>query len=449
MAKEANGFIQVPSPKHGPALGEPPPFQGGWLLLLTLAAVQFTQVLDFIIMMPLGPIYMAQLKISPSEFGLLVSAYGFSACLSGLLSAWFIDRFDRKHALLALYAGFTVGTFLCAVAPGYWSLMLARVATGIFGGVLGAIALAIVGDAFPDERRGMATGVVMAGFSVASAAGVPAGLALAGADSPGTPFAVLAGLGAGLLALMLFVVPPIRGHLCRFALRGPVPIWKVLLEPAHLRAFLLSTALVLSTFTIVPYLAAYLVRNVRVPQDMLFMVYFVGGVTTLGTMPAIGWVADRLGKLLVFRVMALLVVVTLLLITNLPVVPLALVLLITTAFWVTTSGRMVPALALINASAVPASRGSFMSINTSVQQMAMGLASLLGGLILGKADDESLTNFPTVGVLSAAATLVSVVLAGQLRRAPESDSPQRHKEHKEDPRTGIKAPAADLLATDC
>jgi predicted MFS family arabinose efflux permease len=247
---------------------------------------------------------------------------------------------------------------------------------------------------------------------------------------------------------MVFVVPPIRGHLCRFALRGPATTWRVLLEPAHLRAYLLTIVLVLSSFTIVPYLAAYLVANVKVPQSMLFWVYFCGGVTTLVTMPVTGWVADRLGKLLVFRVLALLVMVPLLLTTNLPEVPLELVLVITTAFWVTSSGRWVPAMALVTASSASRHRGSFMSINTSLQQMAGGLASLVGGLIVGKAEDGRLTNFPAVGALAAAACVVSVVFAGRLRRAPEEDSPQRHEEHKEDKPTAIKAPAADVLVTD-
>ncbi len=139
-----------------------------WLLLLVLASVQFVHSMDFMVMMPLGPQCREELSISPQQFALVVSSYGFSAAIAGLLAAFCIDRFDRKLALLALFAGLTAGTLLCAAAPGYWSLMLARTVAGAFGGVGGAFILVIVGDAFPEHRRGRATGVVMSAFSIAS-----------------------------------------------------------------------------------------------------------------------------------------------------------------------------------------------------------------------------------------------------------------------------------------
>src|SRR5437016_180248 len=164
---------------NGEVSGCPTPRPGGWLLLLILAAVQFNHIVDFTIMMPLETSYQRDLDITTHQFSLLVSVYAFSACLSGLLAASLVDRFDRKRALLFLFAGFTGGTALCAAANSFGVLLLGRAVAGAFGGILSALSLAIVGDAFPEERRGLATGVVMSSFSVATIVGVPTGLLLA------------------------------------------------------------------------------------------------------------------------------------------------------------------------------------------------------------------------------------------------------------------------------
>lgn len=386
-----------------------------WLLILVLSAVQFTHILDFVIMMPLGPQFKNDLQLTDQWFGFLVSAYAFSAAVAGLLAAWFIDRFDRKTALLGLYAGFTLGTLCCAAAPNYAFLLAARALTGAFGGVVGACILAIVGDAFPGMRRGRAMGALMSAFSVASIAGIPAGLYLANLFGWRTPFLTLAGLSAAVFALVGFVLPSMNGHLERG--RSRVNVWGVFLEPTHLRAYLLMTALVFSTFAIVPYLASYLVANTGRTKEELPYVYLCGGLATLVTMTLFGWLSDRFGKLSVFRCLALFTVVPILLVTNLPVVALTTSLLISTLFMVTTSGRMVPAMALITASAAPRSRGSFLSINVSVQQAAAGLATALGGSMLGQGANGEITGFPLVGCLACAATLSSIWLAGHLRPA--------------------------------
>jgi predicted MFS family arabinose efflux permease len=386
-----------------------------WLLILVLAAVQFTHILDFVIMMPLGPQFKNDLHLTDQWFGFLVSAYAFSAAVAGLLAAWFIDRFDRKTALLGLYAGFTLGTLCCAAAPNYAFLLAARALTGAFGGVVGACILAIVGDAFPGMRRGRAMGAIMSAFSVASIAGIPAGLYLANLFGWRTPFLALAGLSAAVFVLVGFVLPSMHGHLERG--RSRVNVWGVFLEPTHLRAYLLMTALVFSTFAIVPYLASYLVANTGRTKEELPYVYLCGGLATLVTMTLFGWLSDRFGKLTVFRCLALFAVVPILLVTNLPVVTLTTSLLISTLFMVTTSGRMVPAMALITASAAPRSRGSFLSINVSVQQAAAGLATALGGSMLGQGANGEITGFPLVGCLACVATLSSIWLAGHLRPA--------------------------------
>jgi predicted MFS family arabinose efflux permease len=388
-----------------------------WLLLLVLAAVQFTHIIDFMIVMPLGPRYMEELQITPQEFGFMVSAYAFSASVAGLLAAWFIDRFDRKTALLGLYAGFTLGTLFCAIAPNYLLLLLARAVAGAFGGVSAACLMAVIGDVFPDSRRGTATGVIMSAFSVASIAGVPAGLYLAGLLGWRAPFAVLAAMGVPVLALMYQVLPPLRGHLAREHHGEDVSTWSVLVQPGHVRAYALMTMLVMSTFMIVPYMATYLVANTGRSEQELAHVYLWGGLTTLLTLTIIGRLADRFGKLPVFRVLALLTIVPILVVTNLPQVSLVQAVLVTTVFMVVSSGRMVPAMALITASAAPRVRGSFLSVNSAVQQTASGLAALVGGALLDKGPGGELTGFPLVGILATVAAVGSVWLGGQLRTA--------------------------------
>jgi predicted MFS family arabinose efflux permease len=390
-----------------------------WLLLLVLAAVHFTNIIDFMIVMPLGPKYLRYFAITPQQFGVVVSAYGIAASVSGFLAAWFMDRFDRKKSLLVLFAGFTVSTFACAFAPTYWLLVLARTVTGAFGGVLGAGVLAIVGDAFPEERRGTAMGVVMSAFSVASILGVPAGLMLADGLGWRAPFIVLGLFALGLFPLAWLWLPSLRGHLGRHPVGTPRSLLAVLTHPAHLRAYGLMLALVLTGFTVAPYMATFLVSNVGMDERDLRYVYLLGGLTTLVTLTWVGRLADRLGKLPVFRILALLSGATLILVTHLPPLPLLVVLAATTLLMIVTSGRMVPAMAMITASTAPHYRGSFMSVISSVQHLASGLSGLLAGLLLGETADGKMTGFGTVGILAAVASVASVAWAGQLRPGEE------------------------------
>ncbi len=399
---------------------------GEWLLLLVLASVQFAHIVDFMIIMPLGSRFVnanehqgetAALHLTTGQFGLVVSSYTLSAGIASLFAARFLDRFDRKSSLLVLFAGFTLGTLLCAVATTYPLLLAARAVAGAFGGVCAANVLAIVGDAFPDTRRATATGVVMSAFSVASIAGVPIGLFLAEKLGWRAPFVVLGVLSGMVLLLAAWVLPPLRGHIGRLWVRPNT--WAVATDPNHLRAFALMAALIGSSFLVGPYLATCLVANSGMREEDLKYIYLFGGLTTLFTLTFIGRLADRHGKLPVFRVLALSTTVPLFLITVLPPwVGLVGVLAVTTLMFVTTSGRMVPGMALIINSAAPNIRGSFMSLNSAVQQLGAGLASWIGGLLLEKEADGRLTGFPLVGLLACSCALASVYLAGRLRPAP-------------------------------
>jgi predicted MFS family arabinose efflux permease len=389
-----------------------------WLLLLVLAAVQFTHSMDFMVMMPLGPQCRQELSLSPQQFAIVVSSYGFSAAVAGFLAAFFIDRFDRKITLLVLYAGLTAGTFLCAVAPGYWSLMLARTVAGAFGGVGGAFILVIIGDAFPEIRRGRATGVVMTAFSIASIAGLPAGIMLGNRFGVRTPFGVLGLFSLVIWVLAFKILPPLRAHLGRRH-QSVADTLTMLRQPAHLRAYAFMVMLVLGSFTIAPHFSDYLVHNVGRDKDELAYVYLCGGLLTFVTLPQVGRCADRFGKRPIFRIMAGCTLVTILVLTNLPVAPLILILAVTTLYWIFTSGRWVPAMALVTSSALPRYRGSFMSVTASLQQMAIGLAAVVAGLVVGETEDGGITGYSLAGLIAAASTGISMLLVGRLRIARE------------------------------
>jgi predicted MFS family arabinose efflux permease len=269
----------------------------------------------------------------------------------------------------------------------------------------------------------------MAAFSLASILGVPVGLMLANWFGWQTPFAVLAGGTCVILVPAFFVLPPLREHLSRQFLNPIGQFLAVSLDGGHLRAYTLMAVLVFGMFTTVPFLATYLTANVGIQETELPYMYFCGGLATLISQPIVGWLADRFGKLLLFRIMATVTVVPLLIVTNLPRVHLGWVLAATTFFMIATSGRMVPVMALISASAQPRLRGSFMSINASVQQMAAGLAALLAGVVIYMQDDGTLANVSLVGAFAAVTTLFSVYLAGRLRpaviHAVEIDPPRK------------------------
>jgi predicted MFS family arabinose efflux permease len=384
-----------------------------WPVLLVLAGVQLGHILDFAILLPLGPRYQQELGLSPAQLGLVVSAYAFVACLSGLLVATGIDRFDRKRALLLLQAGFTAATLLCGLAPTYGVLLVGRCLAGAFGGVLGAVVFAILGDLFSEERRGWATGVVLSAFAVATIAGVPLGLTLSQALGTGSPFVALAGLGAGVLLLAACVLPPMPS---RMGNRSGTLSWRVLVQPALLRGHLLMAAVVLGSFTVIPYLPTFLIANAGWHENDLRYLYLWGGLASLLANPLLGRLADRLGKLLVFRGLALLTMIPIVLVTNWGPAPLGLTLGLTTLLVAVSSGRMVPALALISSSAPPAYRGSFLSVNASVQQLAMGLAALLAGAVLRQASPgQPLEGYPLVGLLACAMAVLSFALAGTVR----------------------------------
>lgn len=395
-----------------------------FVLVMMLASVQFTSIVDFMLVMPLGPQLMRVLGLTPDQFGRIVSSYTIAAGVAGFVASFVMDRFGRKAAFLTLYAGFLMGTFLCGMAWNYPTLLAARVATGVFGGILGGLALAIVGDAVPESRRGRATGALMSSFAIASVVGIPVGLTLGTRYGWQAPFLLLAGLGLPVLFLAIRVLPPMRGHIRQVE---PTSIWRKTLETFgqanHLRAFALTVAMMFGGFSVIPYISVYLVGNSGIREDQLFWVFVTGGLLTLVGAPAIGRAADHFGKLRVFRIVAATTVFLLIAITNLGVVPIWTAAAVFGLLMLSNAGRMVPAMAMITGSVEPSRRGGFMSANSAVQHLAAGVAADVGGWMLSKAPDGTILHFPRVGWFAAAFTLVSLWLAGRLRSARPSYAP--------------------------
>ncbi|MDD8017178.1 MAG: MFS transporter [Bacteroidota bacterium] len=394
-----------------------------WWLLVVLASIQFTNLMDFVILMPLGPQLMRVFNISPQQFGLIVSSYTFSAGIVGFLGAMVVDRFDRKKTLLILYAGFGISNLLCALAPSFEFLVAARVVTGAFGGIMGATVFAIVGDVIPDIRRGAAMGTVMASFSLATVAGVPVGLFLANSFGWHIPFFMLAGTSSIVLVVGYFVLPSIRGHLAHRGQASPFRAFvNLLTHRNHINSFIFMSAMMFAGFSVIPYISPYMVVNVGLTEKDLPYIYFLGGAATMFTSRYFGRLTDRFGKQRTFAWVASFSMVPILVLTNLPRVPLWATLIVTTFFMIFTSGRMVPAMAMVTASVQPKQRGSFMSINSSIQQFSSGIASFSAGLILNKTSAGTLTNYGIVGALAVATSVLCIVLSRRIRSAENSQA---------------------------
>ena len=385
-------------------------------LLFTLAGIQFTHILDFMIMMPLGPQFTALFGISNAQFGLLVSAYTLSAGFSGLMAATYIDRFGRKQLLLGMYSLFGLATLACAFAPDYAWLMVARVAAGLFGGVLSALSQTIVADVIPFERRGRAMSVVMTSFSVSTVAGVPLGLFLAAHFNWHAPFVGIAAL-VGLLALGAWqTLPRLDAHLHH---PERVSVWRgigqVLAEPNHLKAFAVSGLMMFAGFTVIPYITIYLQSNAGMQASEVPWIYLCGGVATLLSARYFGRLTDRVGKVRMFQRLALAVTLPLMATTLSQGLPLWGLLFISTLLFTVMSGRMIPGMAMISSAVEPRLRGTFMTLNSAVQSASMGLAALVAGLIIGRDAQGQLTLYWVAGLLGVVASLLSVWLAGHLR----------------------------------
>ena len=388
------------------------------ILLLLLAAINFTHILDFMIIMPLGNYLMPYFHISTQQFSMIVSAYSYAAFTTGIIAAFVIDKFDRKKSLLFGYSGFIIGTALCGFAPNYQFLIFARMLAGLFGGLIGAQVLSIVADTFPYEKRGRAMGYLMAAFSMASVLGVPLSLYIANIFSWHAPFLLVAGLGLFLIPLNFRFIPPVRGHLQSAANRKLLEAFQIIFSRGStLLALGLTAFLFFGHFLVVPFLNPYMEFNVGFTKNEIPLTYVVGGTATLFSAPFFGKMADRKGKFLVFILCSLLALPFIYFITNMPPIPFYFV-LIATGFWfVMANGRSIASQAMISNVIESEYRGSFMSLNSSFQQLFVGSASFMAGLIVTNDPvTKKIFHFQWVGYLSIGVLLLAVLMGWRLRK---------------------------------
>jgi predicted MFS family arabinose efflux permease len=390
--------------------------QIGYLILL--AAVNFTHIMDFMIMMPMAPQLMRVLEINPQEFSILVASYIVAAGTASFLGTFFVDRFDRKKVLLFCYAGFIVGTLLCGLMNSYVPLLLARIFTGLLGGIIGSQVLSIVGDLVSAENRGKATGVVMTGFSAASVLGVPLGLFCATQWGWEFPFFGISFVGIVVWLLVLDRLPPIQEHLKNASGLNPLGLLKSIFSvKSHNWALLFTVLVAFSHFTLIPFLSPYMVSNVGFKELELSYIYIIGGGLTLFTGPLIGKLADRFGTVRIFTWLILFACIPQYFISNLGHASSGLALFFTSLFFIFSGGRFVPSQALTIGAVKPHLRGGFMSLNSSVMQMASGLASFLAGLVVVKNGLGQLEHYDVLGYSTMIFSLLSILIAEKLKKS--------------------------------
>lgn len=384
------------------------PYQS--LIVALLALAQFTIILDFMIMSPLGAIMMPALDITAAQFGVAVSAYAFSAGISGILAAGFADRFDRKRLLLFFYVGFTLGTALCAVAPNFHVLLLGRIVSGLFGGVMGSIVLAIITDLFALHLRGRVMGLVQTAFAASQVLGIPVGLFLSNHWNWHVCFAALVGLSIVAMAAILMVMKPVNEHL---GLNPDQNAFRHLIatvrQPRYLLAFSVTTLLATGGFMMMPFGSAFTVHNLGIDIVHLPTIYLVSGLFSIFMGPLVGKASDAFGKFPTFAFGCAVSVVMVLIYTHLGHVTLTTAIVVNVLMFVGIFSRMIPSQALISAIPEPSQRGSFSAVSSSVQQFSGGLGSVLAAAIIAQNADGSLRHFDRVGYVVVATTMISVV----------------------------------------
>lgn len=391
------------------------PYQ--WLVVAILATLQFTIILDFMVLSPLGAQLLAELSITTAQFGLVVSAYAFSAGISGILAAGFADRFDRKTLLLFFYAGFIIGTLLCGLAPTYSLLLMARIVTGIFGGVIGSIAFAIITDLFPLEMRGRVMGFVQMAFAVSQVMGLPVGLYFANLFDWHAPFLLIVGISIPMFFLILLRLKPVTAHL---ALQKDQSAFSHLLatvsKPRYLQGFLGTILLSTGGFMLMPFGSTFSINNLGVTFDQLPMIYLITGICSMIAGPLIGRLSDAIGSIKIFTIGSILTIIIVVIYCNFGVTPLWIIILMSVLMFVGITSRMISSTALVSGVPAPADRGAFMGVNASISQISGGIASSIAGMIVYQAADGHLVNYPLLGYVVAGTMVVAIGLMYNIHR---------------------------------
>lgn len=402
-----------------PIVHEPVPFSGYQKFVIFLLAItQFTVILDFMVMAPLGDMLMKSLQMNPTQFGVAVSAYAFSAGISGLLTAGFADKFDRKKLLLFFYGGFILGTIFCGIATSYPLLVAARIIAGIFGGVIGSISSAIVADLFNLQQRGRVMGFVQMGLGASQVLGVPVGLYVANYWGWNSPFLLIAAIALLVAAAIVLRLQPVTAHLAlQRSTTALTHLRSTLVKRDYGIGYVATAMLSIGGFLMMPFGSAFAVNNIGILQEDLPLFFMMNGVCTLVVMPLMGRLADSVDKYILFLIASLWMMVVVVVYTNLGATPFWLALGLNIAMMIGIIGRMVPSMALMSAIPSMQDRGAFMSINASLQQIAGGLAAAVGGMIIVQpAHHGPIQHYDWLGYIMVVISSISLLLVYRVSR---------------------------------
>ncbi|WP_461788905.1 MFS transporter [Pedobacter sp.] len=382
------------------------------LVIFLLAITQFTVILDFMVMSPLGDMLMKSLSLTPTDFGITVSAYAFSAGTSGLLTAGFADKFDRKKLLLFFYIGFILGTACCGLAHTYSQLVAARIVTGLFGGVISSISMAIITDLFSLQQRGRVMGFTQMGFGASQVLGVPIGLYLANIWGWEAPFWLVVAIALVIAALIMTKLKPINQHLLIQREKTAVAhLWHTVKLKKHRIGFTSTALLSIGGFMMMPFGSAFAINNLGITESQLPLLFMISGLSSLVILPLIGKLSDKISKFKIFAVASVWMMLMCVIYTNLSITPFLLVVLLNILMMMGIMSRMIPSQALTSAIPEPQDRGAFMSINSSLQQIAGGVAAAVSGLIVSQSGKgQPLQHYDLVAYVIVIITMVSIFL---------------------------------------
>jgi predicted MFS family arabinose efflux permease len=396
------------------------------IVLLILALLQFTVVLDFLIIAPIGDVLMKTLNISTQQFGLVVSSYAFSAAISGIVIAGFADKYDRKKLLLVFFFGFIIGTLLCGLSSTYMEILLSRIVTGIFAGVTSSAILTIISDMFAANTRGRAMSGVQMGFAVSQILGVPIGIVIANKFGWNSAFIAIVFVAVLIFAVIVFVFKPINAHLQNQREKNPfLHLWHTVSNKQYQIGFLAIMFLSIGGYMLLPFSSVFLVNNVHISYDQLPLVFLCTGVSSLIVMPIIGKLSDKFDRYRIFLVGSVAAIVMVTIYTHLSVTPLWLLIVVNMAVFAAVMCRMSPAMALNSMVPTPQDRGAYMSVSSSLQQMAGGVGSALAGMIVVQSSNDSpLEQFDVLGYVLVAVFILCIFLVGKMNLGIQKSNQQ-------------------------
>ena len=382
------------------------------LVIFILAFTQFTVVLDFMIMSPMGDMLMKAIDLKPAQFGVAVSAYAFSAGISGLLTAGFADRFDRKNLLLFFYTGFIIGTFLCGFSTSYTMLVAARIVTGLFGGVIGSISMAIITDVFSLDQRGRVMGFVQMGFGASQVLGIPIGLYIGNSWGWQSAFLMIAILAVFIAVMIAMKLKPITEHIGLQKKQSAVQhLWGTFNRKEYRIGFLATALLSVGGFMMMPFGSVFAINNLHITHEELPQMFMISGIASLVIMPAVGWLSDRFDKFKIFAIATTWMMIMVLIYTALGPTPFLLVVTLNILMMMGILSRVTPSSALVSAVPDKEDRGAFMSVSASLQQMSGGIGAIIAGLIIvQKTSDSPIEHYTTMGYIVVVISIITVAL---------------------------------------